>query len=170
MSPKTSARSKPQKPRVALLMGSGSDWDVLQNASLVLTELGIPHESRVISAHRAPDHLFAFAEAAEGRGIQVIIAGAGGAAHLPGVTAAKTTLPVLGVPVPSTSLGGLDALLSIVQMPRGVPVGTMAIGAGGAANAALFAAEILALSDEKIRRRIKAYRERQTARVLKTKV
>ncbi len=153
-------------PRVAVIMGSRSDWDTLQHASATLTELAIPHETRIISAHRTPDLLFSYVSGAAERGIQVIIAGAGGAAHLPGMAAAKTTLPVLGVPVQSRALRGLDSLLSIVQMPKGIPVGTLAIGEAGAANAALLAAAILALSDSALRERLHAYRQRQTEQVL----
>lgn len=154
-------------PLVAVIMGSKSDWPTMQRAAEVLEELGIPHETRIVSAHRTPDLLFEYVSAAEGRGIQVIIAGAGGAAHLPGMAAAKTTLPVLGVPVQSKALSGLDSLLSIVQMPAGVPVGALAIGEGGAANAGLLAAAILALGDPALRERLQAYRQRQTATVLK---
>lgn len=153
-------------PRVAVIMGSRSDWETLQHASAILTELEIAHENRIVSAHRTPDLLFAYVSEAAPRGIQVIIAGAGGAAHLPGMAAAKTSLPVLGVPVQSRTLQGLDSLLSIVQMPRGIPVGTLAIGEAGAANAALLAAAILALSDASVRERLQAYRQRQTAQVL----
>lgn len=147
-------------------MGSKSDWPTMQRSADVLTELGVAFESRVVSAHRTPDLLFEYVSAAEQRGIQVIIAGAGGAAHLPGMAAAKTALPVLGVPVQSRVLQGLDSLLSIVQMPKGVPVGTLAIGEAGAANAALLAAAILALGDPGVAERLKAYRARQTAAVL----
>jgi 5-(carboxyamino)imidazole ribonucleotide mutase len=157
-------------PRVAVIMGSRSDWETLRSASEMLTQLGIPHECRVVSAHRTPDLLFEYVSSAEARGIQVIIAGAGGAAHLPGMAASKTTLPVLGVPVQSRALQGLDSLLSIVQMPRGVPVGTLAIGEAGAVNAALLAAAILALQDGDIRQRLKAHRERQTAQVLEERL
>jgi 5-(carboxyamino)imidazole ribonucleotide mutase len=153
-------------PRVAVIMGSRSDWDTLRHASDILTQLGVPHECRIVSAHRTPDLLFEYVGNAEARGFKVIIAGAGGAAHLPGMAAAKTTLPVLGVPVQSRTLQGLDSLLSIVQMPRGVPVGTLAIGEAGAINAALLAAAILALEDPEIRQRLKAHRQRQTAQVL----
>jgi 5-(carboxyamino)imidazole ribonucleotide mutase len=142
----------------------------LRAASEVLARLGIPHECRVVSAHRTPDLLFEYVGNAEAHGIQVIIAGAGGAAHLPGMAAAKTTLPVLGVPIQSRALQGLDSLLSIVQMPRGVPVGTLAIGEAGAVNAALLAAAILALQDGDIRQRLKAYRESQTAQVLEERL
>jgi 5-(carboxyamino)imidazole ribonucleotide mutase len=153
-------------PRVAIIMGSRSDWETLQSAAAVLDELGIAHEVRVTSAHRTPDYLFEYVGGAESRGIQVIIAGAGGAAHLPGMAAAKTTLPVLGVPVQSQALNGLDSLLSIVQMPAGIPVGTLAIGAAGATNAALLAAAVLALHDAAVRERLCSYRQAQTARVL----
>ena len=153
-------------PVVAIIMGSKSDWATMQHAAAVLTELDVPYESKVVSAHRTPDFLFDYVGSAEGRGIQVIVAGAGGAAHLPGMAAAKTTLPVLGVPVQSKALQGLDSLLSIVQMPMGVPVGTLAIGEAGAANAALMAAAILALGDPALGARLKAYRLRQTTAVL----
>ncbi len=140
-------------------MGSASDYDVMAPACETLHELGIPYEAQVVSAHRTPDWLFRYAETARARGLHILIAGAGGAAHLPGMLAAKTTLPVLGVPVPATALQGMDALLSIVQMPAGIPVGTLAIGRPGAANAALFAAQILALHDADLARRIAARRE-----------
>ncbi len=153
-------------PRVGVIMGSRSDWDTLRHTSETLTALGIAHECRVVSAHRTPDLLFEYAAQAAGRGIEVIIAGAGGAAHLPGMTAAKTRLPVLGVPVQSRALQGVDSLLSIVQMPRGVPVGTLAIGEAGAVNAALLAAAILALHDAGLAARLDDYRARQTAAVL----
>jgi 5-(carboxyamino)imidazole ribonucleotide mutase len=153
-------------PQVGVVMGSRSDWDTLRHASDTLTALGIAHECRVVSAHRTPDLLFEYAEQAAGRGLKVIIAGAGGAAHLPGMTAAKTRLPVLGVPVLSRTLQGVDSLLSIVQMPRGIPVGTLAIGEAGAVNAALLAAAILATSDVDLAARLDAYRARQTAAVL----
>jgi len=149
-------------PRVAILMGSKNDWEMMRPASDLLTEFAVPHESRVLSAHRAPEPLAAYVREAEARGIRLFIAGAGGAAHLPGVVAAQTTLPVLGVPIPSSTLGGLDALLAIAQMPRGVPVGTLAIGGSGAANAAILAAEILALADPDLRERVRAFRRRQT--------
>lgn len=152
--------------QVAVIMGSRTDWETMQHAVSTLDELGISYEQEVVSAHRTPDRLHEYAASAEGRGIQVIIAGAGGAAHLPGMTAAKTLLPVLGVPVESKALKGLDSLLSINQMPAGVPVGTLAIGRAGAVNAALLAAAILARSDSGIRERLAAYRERQTASVL----
>jgi 5-(carboxyamino)imidazole ribonucleotide mutase len=148
-------------------MGSKSDWDTMQHAAQLLDALGIPHETKVVSAHRTPDLLFEYAESAESRGIQVIIAGAGGAAHLPGMAAAKTTLPVLGVPVESKALQGIDSLLSIVQMPAGVPVGTLAIGKPGAINAALLAASIVALSNPDVRERLRAFRAEQTNAVLR---
>jgi 5-(carboxyamino)imidazole ribonucleotide mutase len=142
-------------------MGSRTDWDTMQAAVEILEVFSVPHESRVVSAHRTPDLMFEFAEQARDRGIRVIIAGAGGAAHLPGMVAAKTTLPVIGVPVQSRALSGLDSLLSIVQMPRGVPVATVAIGQAGAANAALLAVEILSLHDEELQARLAAYRDEQ---------
>ena len=153
-------------PLVGVVMGSRSDWETLQHAAARLAELGVPHEVEVVSAHRTPDRLFAYAEAAAGRGLRAIIAGAGGAAHLPGMLAAKTAVPVLGVPVQSRALNGLDSLLSIVQMPAGVPVATFAIGAAGAANAALFAAAMLAAGDPAIAAALAAFREGQTAQVL----
>ena len=156
--------------RVGIIMGSSSDWETMKHASDVLTQLGVPHESKIVSAHRTPDLLFEYAEEAEGRGIWVIIAGAGGAAHLPGMTAAKTRLPVLGVPVQSKALSGLDSLLSIVQMPRGIPVGTLAIGEAGAVNAALLAAAIIALHDPAVAETLDAYRKAQTQRVLDEKL
>ncbi len=148
-------------PVVAVIMGSRTDWDTMQAAVEILEVFSVPHESRVVSAHRTPDLMFEFAEQARDRGIRVIIAGAGGAAHLPGMVAAKTTLPVIGVPVQSRALSGLDSLLSIVQMPRGVPVATVAIGQAGAANAALLAVEILSLHDEELQARLAAYRDEQ---------
>ena len=147
-------------------MGSRSDYEYLQPAVDILLELQIPHEARIVSAHRTPDGMFEFASSAQSRGIQVIIAAAGGAAHLPGMIASKTQLPVLGVPLPATSLHGVDALLSIVQMPKGVPVGTLAIGKPGAANAALLAASILALHDEALRARLAAWRNARKQEVL----
>ena len=156
--------------KVAIIMGSKSDWPTMEKASSTLSELEIPHESKIVSAHRTPDLLFSFCEEAESRGIEVIIAGAGGAAHLPGMAASKTLLPVLGVPVRSSSLNGLDSLLSIVQMPRGVPVGTLAIGEAGAVNAALLAAAFLARHDDALRERLGAYRARQSAKVLEDTV
>jgi len=151
---------------VGVVMGSKSDYEVLAPAVEILRFFNIPYEARVVSAHRTPDWLFKYAEQAEGRGLRVIIAGAGGAAHLPGMLAAKTLVPVLGVPVPATMLNGIDSLLSIVQMPKGVPVGTLAIGKPGAANAALFAAEILALTDSDLRSRLHAWREERRDEVL----
>ncbi len=148
--------------QISLLMGSSSDWGTMHVAADILTEFGIAHESLVISAHRMPDELFAYAEAAAGRGLKAIIAGAGGAAHLPGMLAAKTVVPVLGVPVASRYLSGVDSLHSIVQMPKGIPVATFAIGAAGAANAALFAIAMLANEDADLRLRLEAYRVRQT--------
>ena len=150
-------------PLVGVLMGSSSDWDTLQHATQILTEFGVPFEARVVSAHRMPDDMFAYAEAAAARGLRAIIAGAGGAAHLPGMLAAKTTVPVLGVPVASRHLQGVDSLHSIVQMPKGIPVATFAIGAAGAANAALFAVAMLATGDPALRARLDAFRARQTA-------
>ncbi len=152
-------------PRVAVVMGSRSDWQTLRHASEQLAALGIAHESRVLSAHRTPDRLFAYAASAEARGIEVIIAGAGGAAHLPGMCSAKTLLPVLGVPVEGQALRGLDALLSIVQMPAGVPVGTLAIGRAGAINAALLAAAIIARKDTTVAQALARYRAELTASV-----
>jgi 5-(carboxyamino)imidazole ribonucleotide mutase len=156
--------------RVGIIMGSRSDWARLQPASDLLTELGVPHECRIVSAHRTPDLLFEYAGSAASRGLQVLIAGAGGAAHLPGMAAAKTTLPVLGVPMPTSTLNGVDSLLSIVQMPRGIPVGTLALGEAGAANAALLAVQILALSDPPLRERLEAWRRAQSARVLEDRL
>ena len=157
-------------PLVGIVMGSRSDFEVLTPAVEILTELGIAHEARIVSAHRTPDLLFEYAEQAEGRGLRAIIAGAGGAAHLPGMLAAKTLVPVLGVPVPATALQGIDSLLSIVQMPKGVPVGTFAVGKPGAANAALFAAEMLATTDPKLRVRLKKWREARRDEVLATEL
>jgi len=154
-----------QKPLVGLIMGSQSDWPTLKAASDILSTLGVPHESKIVSAHRTPDRMSAYAKGAAGRGLKLIIAGAGGAAHLPGMTASMTTLPVLGVPVESKSLKGMDSLLSIVQMPGGVPVATFAIGEAGAKNAALHAAAILALSDKALAKRLAQWRARQTGAV-----
>ncbi|MCL6642165.1 MAG: 5-(carboxyamino)imidazole ribonucleotide mutase [Candidatus Bipolaricaulota bacterium] len=154
------------QPLVGVIMGSHSDWETLQHAVKTLEGLGVPYEVRVVSAHRTPDLLFEYAASAEGRGLEVIIAGAGGAAHLPGMTASKTLLPVLGVPVESKALQGLDSLLSIVQMPAGVPVGTLAIGRAGAINAALLATAILANKHPQFREALKRYRETQTQEVL----
>lgn len=154
------------KPLVGIIMGSASDWETMQSAVEMLDKLSIPHEVRVVSAHRTPDLLFEYASSARARGLEVIIAGAGGAAHLPGMTASKTSLPVLGVPVQSKALNGLDSLLSIVQMPSGIPVATFAIGAAGAANAALCAAAILGNKHPAIATALDAFREQQTAAVL----
>ncbi len=149
-------------PLVGIIMGSTSDWATMQHASELLRQFGVAHECRVTSAHRTPDRLFAYCETAVARGLRVIIAGAGGAAHLPGMAASKTVLPVLGVPVQSKALSGLDSLLSIVQMPRGIPVGTLAIGEAGAANAALLAVAMLATTDPDLRARLEAFRAAQT--------
>lgn len=163
----TSSAKKPAtRPVVGILMGSKSDWESMSHAATTLESLGIAHEVNAISAHRAPDALARYCESARDRGLKVLIAGAGLAAALPGVAAAKTSLPVLGVPLPSAGLGGMDALLSIVQMPPGIPVGTLAIGKAGAINAALLAAAILALSDERVRKALDQHRARQTAAVL----
>lgn len=147
---------------IGVVMGSSSDWDTMQHAVQILQQFGIPHEAKVVSAHRMPDDMFAYAEAAVGRGLRAIIAGAGGAAHLPGMLAAKTTVPVLGIPVASKHLSGVDSLHSIVQMPKGIPVATFAIGAAGAANAALFAVAMLAADDVALRKKLDAYRAHQT--------
>ena len=155
-----------EKPLVAVVMGSKSDYETLAPAVEILREFAVPHEARVVSAHRTPDLLFEFASQAESRGLRVIIAGAGGAAHLPGMLAAKTLVPVLGVPIPATMLQGVDSLLSIVQMPKGVPVGTLAIGRPGAANAALLAVEILATTDAGLREKLRLWREARTQEVL----
>jgi len=151
---------------VGVIMGSSSDWETMRHAAETLERLGIPHEVEVVSAHRTPDKLFAYAEAAESKGLEVIIAGAGGAAHLPGMTAAKTPLPVLGVPVQSKALNGMDSLLSIVQMPAGIPVGTLAIGKAGAINAALLAAAIISNKHPQYRKALQVYRREQTDSVL----
>jgi 5-(carboxyamino)imidazole ribonucleotide mutase len=156
-----------EKPLVAVIMGSKSDWDTMSNVSKTLADFGVPHETRIVSAHRTPQLLAEFATTAADRGLEVIIAGAGGAAHLPGMTAAYSTLPVLGVPIESKSLKGLDSLLSIVQMPAGIPVGTLAIGKPGATNAALLAISILANSRPDLREKLRLFREKQTAKVLK---
>ena len=153
-------------PLVGIIMGSRSDWETMRHAAETLDELGVPYETQVVSAHRTPDRLYEYASSAESRGLQVVIAGAGGAAHLPGMTASKTALPVLGVPVETKALSGLDSLLSIVQMPAGVPVGTLAIGRAGAVNAALLAAAIVARGDEGVRERLAEFRSRQTESVL----
>ena len=155
-------------PVVGLIMGSRSDWETMRHTAETLDALGVPYEKRVVSAHRTPDLLFEYAGSAAERGLQVIVAGAGGAAHLPGMAAAKTTLPVLGVPVESKTLKGMDSLLSIVQMPAGVPVGTLAIGKAGAVNAALLAAEIVALGDAGVRERVRRFRAEQTDAVLES--
>ena len=155
-----------KKPLVGLIMGSRSDWETMSHAAGTLDKLGIPFEKRVVSAHRTPDLLFEYAATAEGRGLEVIIAGAGGAAHLPGMTASKTTLPVLGVPVESKSLKGMDSLLSIAQMPAGIPVGTLAIGRAGAVNSALLAAAILGAKHPEFRQALHRYREDQTRTVI----
>ncbi|EKK5267032.1 5-(carboxyamino)imidazole ribonucleotide mutase [Cronobacter dublinensis] len=152
--------------RIAIVMGSRSDWATMQFAAEILDALDVPHHVEVVSAHRTPDKLFSFAESAQDNGFQVIIAGAGGAAHLPGMIAAKTLVPVLGVPVQSAALSGLDSLYSIVQMPRGIPVGTLAIGKAGAANAALLAAQILAQHDSALLARLETWRQKQTDEVL----
>jgi len=158
--------AKEPKPLVGVIMGSRSDWETMEHAARMLESLGVAHEVRVVSAHRTPDLLFKYASGAAARGIEVIIAGAGGAAHLPGMCAAKTALPVLGVPVESKTLRGVDSLLSIVQMPAGIPVGTLAIGKSGAVNAALLAAAILGGKHAKIRRAVEKFRAEQTAHVL----
>lgn len=155
--------TNPTNPRIGVVMGSSSDWETLKAAADILTDFGIAFEAQVVSAHRMPDEMFAYAEQAQARGLQAIIAGAGGAAHLPGMLAAKTVVPVLGVPVASRHLQGVDSLHSIVQMPKGIPVATFAIGTAGAANAALFAVAMLANQDEALRARLHAFRERQTA-------
>lgn len=161
MPDKAGSMSSP-KPRVALIMGSQSDWQTLRAAKRLLEEFGVPHEARIVSAHRTPQRLYDYAAGAEGRGLKVIIAAAGGAAHLPGMTASMTRLPVLGVPVETTALKGMDSLLSIVQMPGGVPVATFAIGESGAKNAALHAVAILALADQELSNKLESWRRRQT--------
>jgi 5-(carboxyamino)imidazole ribonucleotide mutase len=158
--------NKPNQPLVGIVMGSSSDWETMQGAAEMLTQLGVAHEINVVSAHRTPDLLFDYAASAKSRGIEVIIAGAGGAAHLPGMVAAKTTLPVLGVPVQSKALNGMDSLLSIVQMPAGIPVGTLAIGKAGATNAALLAAAMLGNKYPAIHEAVAAFRKNQTDKVL----
>jgi 5-(carboxyamino)imidazole ribonucleotide mutase len=155
-----------EAPLVGVIMGSTSDWEVMRHASETLERLGVPHETRVVSAHRTPDLLYAYAETAEARGLQVLIAGAGGAAHLPGMAAAKSLLPVLGVPMPSRHLSGIDSLASIVQMPAGIPVGTLAIGQAGAINAALLATAVLARSRPDLRAVLERFRREQTDAVL----
>jgi 5-(carboxyamino)imidazole ribonucleotide mutase len=161
------SKASADSPLVGIIMGSKSDLETLAPAVEILKELGVPHEVRIVSAHRTPDWMFQYAENAESRGIEVIIAGAGGAAHLPGMVAAKTTLPVLGVPVPATMLNGIDSLLSIVQMPKGVPVGTLAIGKPGAANAGLLAASIVANKRPELREKLKTWRAARRDEVLK---
>jgi 5-(carboxyamino)imidazole ribonucleotide mutase len=163
-------RSTKNKPVVAIVMGSKSDWETMRAAADILDEFSVPHETKIVSAHRTPDLLFEFAKSAESRGLEVIIAGAGGAAHLPGMCASQTVLPVLGVPVESRALKGLDSLLSIAQMPAGVPVGTLAIGEPGAKNAALLAISILANSRPALRKKLSSFRSRQTKTVLKTRL
>src|SRR3954465_5501420 len=158
-----------KKPLVSIIMGSKSDWPTMEHASKVLDDFGVPHETKIVSAHRTPDLLFEFAKTAEERGVEVIIAGAGGAAHLPGMCASQTVVPVLGVPVESRTLKGLDSLLSIAQMPAGVPVGTLAIGDAGAKNAGLLAVAILANSRPELRKKLHAFRSKQTKAVLKSK-
>jgi 5-(carboxyamino)imidazole ribonucleotide mutase len=158
---KTDSTHTHAAPLVGVVMGSSSDWDVMKHAVSILQEFGVPYEARVVSAHRMPDEMFAYAEAARARGLRAIVAGAGGAAHLPGMLAAKTTVPVLGVPVASRYLKGVDSLHSIVQMPKGVPVATFAIGEAGAANAALFAVAVLAGTSDEYAKRLAAFRERQ---------
>lgn len=155
-----------EKPLVGVIMGSRTDWEVMRHACETLEKLGVPYETKVVSAHRTPDWLFEYASQAEGRGLAVIIAGAGGAAHLPGMAASKTVLPVLGVPVPGTNLQGMDSLLSIVQMPGGIPVGTLAIGKAGSTNAALLAGEILGIGNPKYREAVRRFRDGRTAEVL----
>ena len=164
------SEAKKSGARVAVIMGSTSDWETMRHAVELLDELGVPNEHRIVSAHRTPEMMAEYARTAAERGLEIIIAGAGGAAHLPGMVAAHTWLPVLGVPVESNALRGMDSLLSIAQMPAGVPVGTLAIGTAGATNAALLATSILALSDEKIRKKLEAFRKRQTDAVLAQRV
>ena len=164
------AGAQQQRPLVAVIMGSKSDWETMRHASEVLARFDVPHESRVVSAHRTPGWMADFAATAEARGLKVIIAGAGGAAHLPGMVAAQTTVPVFGVPVESRALKGLDSLLSIVQMPAGVPVGTLAIGAAGATNAALLAVAVLANEDERLRERLRQFRQEQERQVREAKL
>ncbi len=160
------AAKKARRPLVGVVMGSNSDWDVMREACAVLAEFGVPYEAKVVSAHRTPDSMFQYAAKARGRGLQAIIAGAGGAAHLPGMIASKTTLPVLGVPVPTRHLAGQDSLYSIVQMPKGIPVATFAIGEAGAANAALFAVSLLAGSDATLAKKLAEYREKLREQVV----
>jgi 5-(carboxyamino)imidazole ribonucleotide mutase len=167
MSEQGAAPGPQTTPRVGVIMGSKSDWDTMRHAAETLAAFGVAHECRVVSAHRTPLWLAEYAQSAEGRGLAVIVAGAGGAAHLPGMVAAETVLPVLGVPVQTSALGGMDSLLSIVQMPRGVPVGTLAIGAAGAVNAALLAIRILAVTEPALREALRAYAERRADEVLR---
>lgn len=164
---KAGKSNRAARPLVGIIMGSQSDWPTMRLAAEMLDELGVPHEAKVVSAHRTPDAMFKYAEAARGRGIMVIIAGAGGAAHLPGMTASKTCLPVLGVPIRSKSLAGIDSLLSIAQMPPGVPVGTLAIGETGAKNAGLLAAMIVGLSHPQVMAKVEGFRAGQTRKVLR---
>jgi 5-(carboxyamino)imidazole ribonucleotide mutase len=163
-------KSKVENPLVAVIMGSKSDWETMRHASETLDKFNVSHECKVVSAHRTPDLLFEFAKSAESRGIEVIIAGAGGSAHLPGMTASQTCLPVLGVPVQSKALSGMDSLLSIVQMPAGIPVGTLAIGVAGATNAALLAVSILSNTRPKLREKLRKFREEQTQTVLESRL
>ena len=163
-------KNNSENPIVSIIMGSNSDWGTMKNAADVLLEFGVEHECKVVSAHRTPDLLFDFAKTAEERGVEVIIAGAGGAAHLPGMCASQTILPVLGVPVKSRALSGMDSLLSIAQMPGGIPVGTLAIGDAGAKNAALLAVSIIANSRPELRKKLREFRENQTATVLKSEL
>jgi len=165
-----SPKSKVQSPLVSVIMGSASDWETMRNASETLDKFGVAHECKIVSAHRTPDLLVEFAKSAESRGIEVIIAGAGGAAHLPGMCAAQTCIPVLGVPVQSKALSGMDSLLSIVQMPVGIPVGTLAIGNAGATNAALLAVAILSNTRKDLRKKLREFREEQTKTVLQSKL
>lgn len=167
---KENKMSKSKNPIVGIIMGSSSDWDTMSHAADILTEFGIEHECKIVSAHRTPDLMMQYAKEAEQRGIEVIIAGAGGAAHLPGMTAANTLIPVLGVPVESAVMKGIDSLHSIVQMPGGIPVGTLAIGKAGAKNAGLLAVAILANSRPALREKLRTYREGQTAKVIKEKL
>ncbi len=166
MSSPNSANSQASAPLVGVIMGSKSDWDTMRHAAEILTQFGVPHECKIVSAHRTPLWMAEYATAAEQRGLQVIIAGAGGAAHLPGMVAAHTTVPVLGVPVESTAMKGMDSLLSIVQMPGGVPVGTLAVGKAGAKNAGLMAVAILANTQPELREKLRAFRQEQTQKVL----
>jgi len=166
----TNSTNQTTHPRVAIIMGSQSDWPTMKNAAKTLDELGIAHDTRIVSAHRTPERMYEFAQAAKADGFKVIIAGAGGAAHLPGMTAALTPLPVFGVPIQSKALSGQDSLLSIVQMPAGIPVGTLAIGRAGAINAALLAAAVLALSDDVLADRLDAWRAERTSSVTDTPV